>query len=65
MVNVDSPPDEDTFSPYHRIRYHAAREAGLTRIEARRFALGQETLQTLRQLRRDGCSPSTLARIVT
>ena len=50
---------------YTRVRFHAAREAGLTRLEAARFAYGQETLQTLRKLRDDGCPPATLARIVT
>lgn len=50
---------------YERVRFHEAREAGLTRIEAFRFACGETPLQTLRKLRHDGCPDATIARIVT
>lgn len=49
---------------YTRARFHEARAAGLTRLEAARFAFGTTPLRTLRQLKRDGCAPATIARIV-
>ncbi len=56
--------EEPALTDYQRQRFHAARQAGLTKVEALRFTHGCESLQTLRKLRRDGCSPATIARIV-
>lgn len=55
---------EQELDEYQRERFAAARAAGLTRVEALRFARGQETLRTLRQLRDRGCPPAVIARIV-
>lgn len=52
-------------APYERVRFHEARGAGLTRLEAARFAFGTVPLRTLRRLKRDGCPPAVIARIVT
>ena len=51
--------------PYERVRFQEARNAGLTRLEAARFAFGPVPLRTLRKLKRDRCDPATIARIVT
>ncbi len=56
---------DDGLDDYTRVRFHAARAAGLTRLEAARFAHGQVTLATLRKLRADGCPSATISRIVT
>lgn len=65
MAGVAEEEAADELDAYQRVRFHAAREAGLTRLEARRFALGETSLQTLWKLRAAGCPPATLARIVT
>lgn len=49
---------------YQRARFHAGRAAGLTRLEAARFAYGPVPLRTLRQLKAQGCPSATIARIV-
>jgi hypothetical protein len=49
---------------YTRVRFQEAREAGLTRLEADRFARGTEPLKTLRALKASGCPPAVIARIV-
>lgn len=54
----------DELDEYERVRFQAARRAGLTRVEAARFAKGDATLATLRKLTRDGCAPAVIARIV-
>lgn len=64
MAGVAEQQDDD-LDDYQRARFRAAREAGLTRLEAARFAQGTETLATLRRLKQQGCPPATLARIVT
>jgi hypothetical protein len=61
---VASPPDQELDDDYIRVRFHEAREAGLTEIEAARFAKGRESLRTLRALRAAGCPAATIARIV-
>lgn len=57
-------PQADDLTDYQRARFHAARQAGLTRLEAARFAHGPVPLRTLRRLKADGCAPATIARIV-
>lgn len=65
MAKVADPPDlTEDLGDYERVRFHAARAAGLTRLEAARFAYGRETLHTLAKLRADGCPSATIARIV-
>jgi len=56
---------EDDLDDYTRVRFHEAREAGLTKLEAARFARGPETLRTLRLLKDGGCPAATIARIVS
>jgi hypothetical protein len=56
---------ETELDDYQRERFRAARQAGLTRLEAARFAHGTVPLATLRKLRADGCPPSLIARVVT
>ncbi len=56
-------PDAD-LDAYTRVRFRYARQAGLTRLEAARFAHGPVPLATLRKLRADGCPAATIARIV-
>ena len=56
---------EPELDDYTRVRFHEAREAGLTRLEADRFARGTATLRTLRKLRADGCPAAVIAQIVT
>lgn len=46
-------------------RFHEARAAGLTRIEARNFAESDVDVGQLRKLVRGGCAPKTIAEIVT
>jgi hypothetical protein len=55
----------DELDPYHRVRFNAARHAGLTRLESARFAYGRETLHVLWRLQADGCPSALIARIVT
>jgi len=55
---------EADLDDYTRVRFRLAREAGLTRLEAERFAHGPVPLTTLRKLRRDGCPSAVIARIV-
>lgn len=50
---------------YESYRFHQARAAGLTRLEAARFAYGHATLHTLWKLKADGCPSAIIARIVT
>lgn len=64
MTNTEVRPD-DELDDYTRVRFHEAREAGLTRLEAARFAQGAIPLQTLRRLKEAGCPAATIARIVT
>lgn len=45
-------------------RRREARKAGLTRVEAERFAAGDQPVALLRRLVKDGCPPATIARIV-
>lgn len=62
MVGVAEQADD--LDAYQRARFRAAREAGLTRLEAARFAYGHETLATLRRLKAQGCPSAVIARIV-
>ena len=50
--------------PYERVRFHEARAAGFTRLEAARFAYGTGTLHALWQLKADGCPAAVMARIL-
>lgn len=63
-MTVETAEQEVDLDDYMRVRFHQARAAGLTRLEAARFAHGPETLRTLRRLRDSGCPASTIARIV-
>lgn len=45
-------------------RFEQAREAGLTKLEARLFAESDASLEELRLLVAKGCSPMVIARIV-
>lgn len=58
------PPEEER-TDYWTVRFHAARRAGLTRVEARRFADGTVTLKTLRECVAGGATPAMIARVVT
>ena len=49
---------------YHRARFDAARNAGLTRLEACRFSFGQTPLRVLYGLQADGCPSALIAQIV-
>lgn len=49
---------------YERVRFHEARAAGLTRLEAARFAYGTGTLHTLWTLKAAGVPASLIARIL-
>lgn len=60
---ADEPQDEE-LDEYRLVRFHAARAAGLTKLESKRFADGPVTLRTLRRLKRDGCPSVTISRIV-
>lgn len=60
---VDAEAVED-LDAYHKARFHAAREAGLTRLEAARFVWSDTSLKTLRGLRAAGCPADKIARIV-
>ena len=55
---------QDELTDYQRVRCHAARHAGLTRLEAARFATNNVPLQTLRRLRDGGCPAPLIARII-
>ncbi len=57
--------DDDDHGDYWLQRFHAARRAGLTRVEAHRFADGTVTLKTLREMVSGGARPETIARVVT
>ncbi len=65
MAKRDTAEQELDLDDYTRVRFYSAREAGLTRLEAARFARGPVPLKTLRKLRADGCPSVTIARIVT
>ncbi len=67
MVRASAIPavGDDDLDDYTRVRFQEARAAGLTRLEAARFAHGPVTLKTLRALKDGGCPAATLARIVT
>ena len=54
----------DDLDDYEAVRFHEARAAGLTRLEAARFAYGRETLHTLWQLKAAGCPGAIIAKIV-
>lgn len=56
--------EADDLDAYERVRFHEARVAGLTRLEAARFAYGTGTLHVLWKLKADGCPPATIAKIV-
>jgi len=45
-------------------RFEQARDAGLTKLEARLFAESEASLETLRKLQRLGCPPQKIAAIV-
>ncbi len=62
-VEQEERPSDD-LDDYERARFHEARHAGLTRLEAARFAHGDQPLHTLWQLKRDGCPAATIARIL-
>lgn len=64
-MTPDTQPQHTDLDAYTRERFQAARRAGLTRLEAERFARGRETLHTLRRLQAEGCPSSVIARIVT
>jgi len=57
--------DDDDHDDYWLQRFHAARRAGLTRVEAHRFADGTVTLKTLREMVAGGAPSETIARVVT
>jgi len=57
--------DDDDHDDYWLVRFHAARRAGLTRLEAKRFADGAVTLKTLREMVAGGAPAETIARVVT
>ncbi len=61
----DTAVQELDLDDYTRVRFYLAREAGLTRLEAARFARGPVPLRTLRKLKADGCPKATIARIIT
>ncbi len=63
-AEVADPPQPPDLDNYTRVRFHEARAAGLTRVEALRFAQGPATLKTLRTLKDAGCSGALIARIV-
>jgi hypothetical protein len=54
----------DALDAYEQFRFLEARAVGLTRLEARRFAFGDQPLHLLWQLRDDGCDGRLIARIV-
>ncbi len=60
----DTAVQEIDLDDYTRVRFYLAREAGLTRLEAARFARGPVPLRTLRKLKADGCAPALMTRIV-
>lgn len=62
---VEAVEQQDELDAYQQARFRAAREAGLTRVEAARFAKNAEPLHTLWKLRATGCRPDLIARIVT
>ena len=64
MVAEVAEQQADDLDDYQRARFHEARHAGLTRLEAARFAYGDQPLHTLWKLRADGCPGSVIARIV-
>ncbi len=64
MAIKDKAEQELDLDDYTRVRFYLARDAGLTRLEAARFARGPVPLATLRKLRADGCPSAVLARIV-
>ncbi len=64
-TKLDTAEQELDLDDYTRVRFYLAREAGLTRLEAARFARGPVPLRTLRKLKADGCPSATLARIVS
>jgi hypothetical protein len=59
---VAAPVDE--LDAYERTRFLEARAAGLTRLEARRFAFGDQPLHLLWKLRDEWCAGRLIARIV-
>ncbi len=65
MKVKDAPEQEIDLDDYTRVRFQYARDAGLTKLEADRFARGPVPLKTLRKLKADGCPSATIARIVT
>ena len=65
MATKDKAEQDLDLDDYTRVRFYLARDAGLTRLEAARFARGPVPLATLRKLRADGCASALIARIVT
>lgn len=63
MSGVAQPVDE--LDAYQVVRFREARAAGLTRVEADRFARGDTPLHTLWKLRAASCAPALIAQIVT
>ena len=57
--------DDDDHDDYWLARFQSARRAGLTRVEAKRFADGTVPLATLRKCVAGGAKPETIARVVT
>lgn len=64
MAGVEQGEVADELDAYERVRFREAREAGLTRIEALRFAQGETPLHTLWKLKQDGCPGAVIAQIV-
>jgi hypothetical protein len=63
VSEVVAPADHE-LDAYETRRFLEARAVGLTRLEARRFALGDQPLHTLWKLRDKGCDGRLIARIV-
>lgn len=58
---------EDWTDEVHAVitnKFLEAREAGLTRVEARLFAESNGDVRILRKLVKSGCPPATIAKIV-
>ncbi len=65
MATKDKAEQDLDLDDYTRVRFYLARDAGLTRLEAARFARGPVPLKTLRKLQADGCASALIARIIT
>jgi hypothetical protein len=63
MSEAVAAPDAE-LDAYERTRFLEARAAGLTRLEADRFARGDQPLHLLWKLRDNGCAARLIAAIV-